>query len=490
MHAVFIALAVALACVVAPLPLRAHGGAEHVHDEQAKGPLPAADIQGVYIGAGKMLELAIELTGKGEAFLYLTTRATNEPVGGAAVTMPDGIAFTALRKKGVYTAKLEKGPVMPTTVSIRVGDTAEAIPLTIPTYAPIAAPKTMAKASSDELRPWDRRELILAAASLVAGMALGFGLARLSMRAAARGVIVLLLPALFASGADTALAHGGEDHSHGEQGGAEQGGGVGGPVILSKRSQILLGLRTFAARKEKTPELLTAYGHIVAKPQNDAVIVAPQAGFVRGAKDVMPGRRVRRGEVLGTLQAITSIPLESPLDGELLDIGVTFGSRVEAGAKLFRITNTAQLWVDAKLFQAQLASLTEVESISVTIDGHSEAIAARPVNFLTPIDEQTRTAKVMLELVDTPAGVRLGSFVRIHFSLRAEREGMPIPAEAVLSRAGDRVVFVKTGPETFEERQVVAEESPAAGTLVVTHGLGEGELVVTTGSYQLLMKAK
>ena len=49
---------------------------------------------------------------------------------------------------------------------------------------------------------------------------------------------------------------------------------------------------------------------------------------------------------------------------------------------------------------------------------------------------------------------------------------------------------MQTGPETFAPRQVVTADSAEPGTVLVTQGLQDGNRVVTSGSYQLLMKAK
>jgi multidrug efflux pump subunit AcrA (membrane-fusion protein) len=286
-----------------------------------------------------------------------------------------------------------------------------------------------------------------------------------------------------------ALAHGGHDHAAPEDD-AKAPAASGTAVVLAKKSQLLLGLRSIATRKTPVPRLLKTFGHVVPKPQNDALIVAPQAGFLRGLRGAVLGLAVKRGEVLGHLQAVASVPLVSPIDGVVTEIEAVEGARVEPGAKILRVTDRSVLWVDAKLFQSQLAALGQVTSIVVDIEGQPAAITGTMVQAPTPFNEETRTAKVFIELSEAPKELRIGSFASINFVLDSQTEGVVLPGDAVLNRGGERLVFVKTGPETFEPRSVTVIDGADPRTVVVTGGLEGGDRVVTTGNYQLLMKAR
>ncbi len=469
-------------------PAFSHG--DEVHEEvAAKDPLPKGVASENYLGRGQAYELAIETSVEGGAILYLTTRVTNAPVTGAVATLADGgAAFTASSQKGVYSATLEKGAKLPKSITIQVGAASESIELSAPLSVSDATKPAAAVAAPRS----NTRERWFGLGGLLLGALLGAG-ATLVLRLRGRGVAVIaVLAAVTTTSAfeGPAFAHGGEEHSHAGESDTGASDLAGSTITLSKKSQLLLGLRTVEAKKASLPGLLQAYGHIIPKPQNDAFIAAPQAGFVRGLRAAFLGRSVRRGETLLTIQSVNSIPVESPLDGQILEVEAVEGARVEAGAKLLRVTNTSVLWVDAELFQSQLSSMPDVESIVVSVEGAADAVAAKIVNVPTPINEETRTAKILLELAQTPAGLRIGSFARINFALKAVEDGIPVPADAVLNRAGDRVIFVKTGPEAFEPRTVTVSDAAEPGTVVVTRGLAEGDLVVTTGNYQLLMKAK
>lgn len=441
------------------------------------------------VGDGSSFDLALEAADD-NASLYLVDRVTNEPLVGAQVTLQSkagDVVFRSTSTPGIYQAKLS-GALDAARAVVQTESGLDAIELTTAPYRRAAVAATTA-ADAPHTHS-SRRELALAGGGgLLAGILLGalaIGLLRRGRRAAG---LLLCAMVMAPRVPPPAFAHGGHDHDAPEDD-AGPPAASGTAVVLAKKSQLLLGLRSTATRKAPVPRLLKTFGHVVPKPQNDALIVAPQAGFLRGLRGAVLGLVVKRGDVLGHLQAVASVPLVSPIDGVVTEVDAVEGARVEPGAKILRVTDRSVLWVDAKLFQSQLEGLSQVKSIVVDIEGHPAAITGSMVRAPTPIDEQTRTAKVFIELAEAPKELRIGSFVHINFVLDSQTEGMVLPGDAVLNRGGERLVFVKTGPETFEPRSVTVADGADPRTLVVTSGLEDGDRVVTTGNYQLLMKAR
>lgn len=450
---------------------------------------PASAAESEYlVGEGSTFDLALEAS-DGSTSIYLFNRVTSEPLAGAQVILQQGggeVSFSPASTPGIYQAKVD-GKIDGASVVVQTEGDADAIELSTPPYRsapPAAAPSAKAHSLTS------RRDYGMGVGGFLLGLFLGIAATMLVRRSQNGASIVLLVTTLVTTQtSDSAFAHGGHDH---EDSGNETSGeqAAGGAVVLSKKSQLILGLRSMEVKKAPAPSLLQTFGHIVPKPQNDALIVAPQAGFLRGLKGAVLGRAVKRSDVLGYLQAVASVPLVSPIDGVVTEVDAVEGARVESGTKILRVTDRSTLWVDAELFQSQLSRLGQVESVAVLVEGQAEAIAGTMVQAPTPINEVTRTAKVFIELSQSPADLRLGSFAKINFLLKTRTLGMIVPADAVLNQAGERIVFVKTGPETFEPRAVMVIEGADPKTAVITKGLADGDRVVTVGNYQLLMKAK
>jgi multidrug efflux pump subunit AcrA (membrane-fusion protein) len=123
----------------------------------------------------------------------------------------------------------------------------------------------------------------------------------------------------------------------------------------------------------------------------------------------------------------------------------------------------------------------------------SGVLSAR-VNYIDPqLNEETRTARVRMDVANPGERLKVGMFVEVSFQTStSEKEGsesgqeLVIPSVAV-QRIGDRtVVFVpKEGePGHFEVRDVELDGEVAEHRRVLS-GLNLGDRVVTRGSFTL-----
>lgn len=212
------------------------------------------------------------------------------------------------------------------------------------------------------------------------------------------------------------------------------------------------------------------------------------------------------------------IALRAPIGGAVTERLVNAGAGVEAGKPLFTIANIANLWVIANVPEAQVRRLRVGTPAQVRATGGEEAITAR-VTYIDPtLNEETRTARVRVEMANPGEHFKVGSFVEVSFKTGIQvgapiEIGLAIPDEAV-QRIGERiVVFVpkdEAGHEEEKEKPGAAkgEKKEEAGKFEVreieiggvtegmrrvTGGLKAGERVVTRGSFTLktqLMKGE
>jgi membrane fusion protein, heavy metal efflux system len=191
------------------------------------------------------------------------------------------------------------------------------------------------------------------------------------------------------------------------------------------------------------------------------------------------------------------VALRSPASGTVVERSVNSGAGIQAGTALFTIANISSVWIIANVPEAQIGSIrigTPAEVRSTAL-GNS-AIAGR-VNYIDPrLNEETRTARVRIELGNPGERMKSGMFVEVGFqasSSTAAGEELMVRSEAV-QRIGDRsVVFIpqEEEPGTFVVRDVELG-GVADGYQRVLSGLQVGEKVVTKGSFTLktqLMKS-
>ena len=183
------------------------------------------------------------------------------------------------------------------------------------------------------------------------------------------------------------------------------------------------------------------------------------------------------------------ITLRTPSSGTISERLVNPGTGFESGKHLFTIANLATVWVVANVPEAQVSQLhtgTPAEVRSAALG--SEAIAGR-ITYIDPqLNEETRTARVRVDVANPGERLRVGMFAEIGFQTTTSAtaaEELMVPSAAV-HRIGERtIVFVpKNEPGRFEARDVQLG-GETEGYIRVLGGLQAGERVVTKGSFTL-----
>ena len=187
---------------------------------------------------------------------------------------------------------------------------------------------------------------------------------------------------------------------------------------------------------------------------------------------------------------ISFISVRAPVSGTVTERLVNAGAGVEAGKPLFTIGNLSTVWVIANVPEAQVGSIrngTPAEIRSAALGPNP--IAGR-VNYIDPrLSEETRTARVRVELGNPGERLKAGMFVEVGFETASGSgagEDLVVPSDAV-QRVTDRsIVFVpkENQPGVFEVRYVELG-GEQDGYHRVIGGLKLGDKVVTKGSFAL-----
>src|SRR5207253_705311 len=100
------------------------------------------------------------------------------------------------------------------------------------------------------------------------------------------------------------------------------------------------------------------------------------------------------------------------------------------------------------------------------------------------VDEKSRTVRLLAEAENPERLLKPGMFVDVSVLSPRDAPAVHVPASALLTQADRALVFVKTGPEQFARRAVVADE-PRGEAVAVRSGLSPGEEVVVEGASKL-----
>jgi len=252
---------------------------------------------------------------------------------------------------------------------------------------------------------------------------------------------------------------------------------VGKPV---RRGQPLFSLYS--------PELLTAEDELLlalaARGPTDPLAVAARKKLELWG---VPEAELARLERERTSSSV--VTFVSTVSGVVTKKEVVEGSRVELGAMPFEVTDLSTVWVLADLYEAELRFIAPGQPATLRLDAWPGRTWEGTVRFIDPVmDAQTRTAKVRLAFANPRGELRPEMFGDVTL-MRAPRQTLRVPTDAVVLSGTRAVVFVAHGDGRFEPRAIETGEASREFTEVLS-GLTEGEAVTTRANFLVDSESK
>lgn len=205
---------------------------------------------------------------------------------------------------------------------------------------------------------------------------------------------------------------------------------------------------------------------------------------LKGARSTVQAARARVGAFGGSGR----IALTAPISGTITMRSVNRGEAVEPGRNLMTILDTSEVWVEADLFEGDLARARIGMAAEVKTNGGDSAILLGAVAQIGKVvDPDKRTAPVRIRVQNRDARLRQNEFAQVLLITEDAQDALSVPVSAVQEIGGLPVVFVET-PKGFVRTNVALGPS-ANNRLEVKSGLKPGDRVATQGSYQLRMMA-
>ncbi len=189
------------------------------------------------------------------------------------------------------------------------------------------------------------------------------------------------------------------------------------------------------------------------------------------------------------------MPLEAPIEGNIVSVHHIQGEHLDAHQELFRVVNTEHIWVEASISEFDLAELLESPGATMELPSYPGrsfdilgSAGGRLVNIGTVIEPETRTVSIVFELPNPDGLFRVGMFADVYLQTRVATEAVAIPENAVLMDNGRPICFVLIGGETFQRRELELGVRDN-GFVEVKGGVEIDERVVTKGAYLIKLAA-
>jgi Cu(I)/Ag(I) efflux system membrane fusion protein len=309
-----------------------------------------------------------------------------------------------------------------------------------------------------------------------------------------------------------------------------------------------IGVRVVEARREPLATSLRAAGRVVAEETTLADVSMKVRGWVRRIEVDAVGDRVERGQLLfrvyspelyaaqqELLQALRSqqqarasgtperadylvraarnrlrlwdvasadvdrvvaagepqeeLPIRAPVGGYVVEKNVAQGSAFEPGTLLYRIAPLSRVWVEADVYEADLASVAVGQPAQVELPSLPGRRFEAQVAYVSPtLDPGTRTARVRLELPNPDLALRPAMYARVAIAVD-HGERLVVPLSSVL-HAGERsFVFRALGEGRFRP-QAVTLGLRSGEQVEVVEGLAPGDPIVAAGTFLIASESR
>lgn len=185
-------------------------------------------------------------------------------------------------------------------------------------------------------------------------------------------------------------------------------------------------------------------------------------------------------------RAPETVTFTSPIDAHITEKMVYAGAAVKAGDRVMRLADRSTMWINAQVFEKDLALIREGQKITATLVALPGRRIEGTVGFIHPhLDPVTRTAVARMVIPNEALLLRQGMYATVEIEVELAPRALLVPREAVIDTGRRQVAFVALDGGHFEPRLVRMGQSGLDGNVEILQGLAPGERVVTSGQFLL-----
>lgn len=145
--------------------------------------------------------------------------------------------------------------------------------------------------------------------------------------------------------------------------------------------------------------------------------------------------------------------IRSPIKGTVIARDITFGEYVEERTPIYAIADLNKVWVEVGIYQKDFPNVKVGQLAEITLpDADQNAIGK--IIYVSPIiDDDTITAKAVVELDNSSGNWKPGSFVTAKIEIQGIVVPIAVSQKAIQMIDGESVIFVQK-EEGFEKTAV------------------------------------
>ena len=185
------------------------------------------------------------------------------------------------------------------------------------------------------------------------------------------------------------------------------------------------------------------------------------------------------------IESQSAFSIRSHLAGVVSSLLVTDGAHVEEGDTVLEVTATDFVHVSGAVPESQATILRKMLSAEVQLPGSEVFVPVESlVSTARVVDPGSRTLKATYLVDNRRWQLAIGHSTFLRLFTASSVEAPIVPLSALVEDGGRTLLYVQTGGESFNGRQVTPGNQQG-GEVQITQGLRPGERVVTRGAYLL-----
>ncbi len=267
-------------------------------------------------------------------------------------------------------------------------------------------------------------------------------------------------------------------------------------------------LRETGARVEEGQHLLDIYSEELVQAQEEYLLALSARDEIGGSSyasvaasaarllDASRTKLLRLGmtaaqvtELESTRSALEHVPVYASHGGIVMDKAVTEGMYVSEGDVLFTVADLDTVWVEAEIFERDVAGLQVGKQVTLYCPIHPGMVFTGRIELILPsLDPGTRTHRARV-VVDNPEFIlRPGMIMDTELTVD-HGEMLLLPRNAVLHTGDGDLVYALVGEGLWEPRRVTVGQD-FGDKVQITGGVTRDEAVAGTAVFLLDSEAQ
>jgi multidrug efflux pump subunit AcrA (membrane-fusion protein) len=191
-------------------------------------------------------------------------------------------------------------------------------------------------------------------------------------------------------------------------------------------------------------------------------------------------------------QLASTYSLTAPFDGIVLDRELVVpGVAVDETHRIFTLADLSSVWVEVNVYESNFADLFSSRDVEVRIESPAypgRTFQGQVLYTGDLVNEKSSSIRLLARADNPDRALKPGMFVEVVLVRTPKEACVSVPSSAILTEGDTSFVYIQTGPESFERREVRTRPT-VAGSVAILEGVQPGEPVVIKECFKLKAEA-